>query len=313
MWRSRWAFNYFDFLSRVLSAAAWLLEARGPVLIVVPTSPHLKLPRFYNDVCAARSEHVLYRQRVIRATRAITVGQVLAAFGTVTSDSHVLEGLEVPRTTVCCVNAGGHYNVSAAAQLVARVLHHYGFGRFVTHLRPSGAPPSSAAPGGLTLVSRTPPPWSKPPAQRAITTAARLLADCAAARIRRSLEPAAAPCSMINFERSTFASTLEQLQRTSILVGMHGAGLANAIFLPPGGLLVEVLPSAFTAPPSFGLHKYDLLGDVGMVARQQLIAKESSAACAAQARGVSERLRECDVDLRWAEVERAILHARSGK
>jgi hypothetical protein len=36
---------------------------------------------------------------------------------------------------------------------------------------------------------------------------------------------------------------VELFSRTSVLIGMHGAGFTNSIFMPPGGAIVEIVPS----------------------------------------------------------------------
>jgi hypothetical protein len=51
----------------------------------------------------------------------------------------------------------------------------------------------------------------------------------------------------IVFEDLTLKEQVELLSQTKILAGLHGAGLANAIFLQEGAKLLEFIPNAFAA------------------------------------------------------------------
>ena len=44
----------------------------------------------------------------------------------------------------------------------------------------------------------------------------------------------------VDFDLSTFQEGLNMVSRSMVLVGVHGAGLTNLIFLPSGGALVEL-------------------------------------------------------------------------
>lgn len=46
----------------------------------------------------------------------------------------------------------------------------------------------------------------------------------------------------VDFANISFAQQLETVQRTDILVGVHGAGMTHEMFLTPGSALVEILP-----------------------------------------------------------------------
>ena len=50
---------------------------------------------------------------------------------------------------------------------------------------------------------------------------------------------------MVNFAAIPLAEQLKVIRGTDILVGVHGAGLTHAMFLPPDSALVEILPAEF--------------------------------------------------------------------
>ena len=50
---------------------------------------------------------------------------------------------------------------------------------------------------------------------------------------------------MVNFADIPLPKQLEVIQNTDILVGVHGAGLTHALFLPLGSAIVEILPAGF--------------------------------------------------------------------
>ena len=139
-------------------------------------------------------------------------------------------------------------------------------------------------------------------ASRAITNAAALLSDCN----RR-----AAACSRLRFPpEAPFKTALATLQQVEVLVGVHGAGLANAIFMRSGSSVVEILPAGFAQPGSFAItpDKYGWLEGLGL-RRVRLVASETNQACASEserARKVWERLRDCDVTVSWQQVEDAL-------
>jgi hypothetical protein len=47
---------------------------------------------------------------------------------------------------------------------------------------------------------------------------------------------------VVDFDGMTFAAQVEMMSRTRILIGIHGAGLVNAMFLPPEAAVIELLP-----------------------------------------------------------------------
>lgn len=61
----------------------------------------------------------------------------------------------------------------------------------------------------------------------------QLEADCA----RRGVA-----FEVVDFEGMPFERQVELMSRTSVLIGIHGAGLVNAMFLPPGAAVIELMP-----------------------------------------------------------------------
>ena len=85
-------------------------------------------------------------------------------------------------------------------------------------------------------------------------------------------------------------SQLEVLRDADILVGVHGAGLTNAIFLDAQAkpVLVEVLAASFAAK-GFGLIKFGFLPALG-VRHVRVVTREADTGCVSRAKGVAERL-----------------------
>ena len=91
------------------------------------------------------------------------------------------------------------------------------------------------------------------------------------------------------------------------LVGVHGAGLANAVFLKQGMVAVELMPRAFAASAhSFGAAKFGFLPALG-VRHVRVAVAESDPRCVERAGKVAERLRDCDVTVEWRQLEHALL------
>ena len=61
----------------------------------------------------------------------------------------------------------------------------------------------------------------------------------------------------------TVSSRRAERIRAQVLLGVHGSGLMNAVFMAKGSLLIEVFPSSFAGPGSFGLPKYTFLRRLG--------------------------------------------------
>ena len=58
-----------------------------------------------------------------------------------------------------------------------------------------------------------------------------------------------------------FAEAIQRVRKARVLVGVHGAGLTNAVFMAgkADATLVEVLPAAFASDGRFGLIKFGFL------------------------------------------------------
>jgi hypothetical protein len=297
--RTRWPHNFMEFFTRVLVAAPTLLTARSAAIsMLVPNLP-AGLPAFYNDILGPLSIELH-------------------------SSAAALRGRSFHAPTFCCVNSITDLNRTAVDTLVDIIRRHHlattpRMGQFKQPPQPTYAamlrrsvaiierdPPQPAGDhhhrdghkGSLAVLPR------RAHSGRAITTLETLLEEC---------ERRAAECHRLRFPPAVpFSQSLRVLERASILVGFHGAGLANALFMRrPGATVVEVLPKGFAQPGSFAMtpDKYGWLAEVG-VRRVRVIAREtSSAACTTpseRARREWERLRDCDVDLSWDEVDAAI-------
>ena len=107
---------------------------------------------------------------------------------------------------------------------------------------------------------------------RQISNLPQLLARCSSST---------ATCSVVDFGELTLARTVALLQGADALVGMHGADLANGLFLSNGSLIVEILGITFASPGSYGPSRYKFLNGTGLVHRQ-ILAPESDPLCAAR-------------------------------
>ena len=89
-------------------------------------------------------------------------------------------------------------------------------------------------------------------------------------------------------------------------MGVHGAGLANAVFMHEGTKIVELLPRGFSGRRTFGASKFDFLAALGL-RHTQIVARESDArGCQQRAHGLAEMLRDCDVRVEWGELRGAL-------
>jgi len=303
VWRSRWPYNYMELFSRILAAAPVLLSHSDAELIV-PGLP-VTAPSFYSDLLTPLCH------RLHAGSRA--------------DSQRWLSGRRFSSGQLCCMNAAYAFNTSAVDALVAKILAHH---RIPRRPPPAWAPfivcnnvtasrdglqrclppaPASALfeDARYALVFRLVTSRANLTASsRSITNAESVLAECEAATL--AAVSSASRCQRIRFPpEMPFAAALRQLQTTTVLIGVHGAGLMNAIFMPRGSVLVEVFPSAFVHD-SFGPPKYAFLGASLGFGHVQMVAPETSRHCVERAHAQLELLRDCDVTLEWASVEGAL-------
>lgn len=58
---------------------------------------------------------------------------------------------------------------------------------------------------------------------------------------------------VVEFFELAFKDQLHLFQRTDILIGMHGAGLANIVYTPPEAAVIELIPYTWRAQEYFNL------------------------------------------------------------
>lgn len=63
----------------------------------------------------------------------------------------------------------------------------------------------------------------------------------------------------------TFTEQIKLLSSTALLVGMHGAGLTNALFMLPGNAVLEILPGSFSSQMLAQTLFKDISNDAGLV------------------------------------------------
>ena len=113
------------------------------------------------------------------------------------------------------------------------------------------------------------------------------------------------------------------LQSTSILVGIHGADLANAYFLPANATVVEVLGEHFASGVTYAFRAYQRLAQTHLL-HKRLVVQESDPACVKAALAwcarqnstmvvmrpeegpkpcdAKDRLIDCPVDVHWSQL-----------
>jgi hypothetical protein len=61
--------------------------------------------------------------------------------------------------------------------------------------------------------------------------------------------------TVVDMASLSFSEQTDLLARTTILVGIHGSGMTNLLFLPHGAVVVELFPFGFTRPTFEGVIK----------------------------------------------------------
>ena len=214
-------------------------------------------------------------------------------------------------------------NTSAVKDLLTRIRRHHLGRAYSSPLRPIAplrlpllAASASSSPR-IALIERALLPRRpqqcrpRPPIPTGCerTPLARLQTPHSCSWIARSTSARAAFARFKPPPLEPFAAALETLASTHVLIGMHGAGLVNAVFLPPGATVVEIFPRRFSAPGSFGWEKHTWLRQLGLRRLRMLADEVSLQGCVSpeerKAR-VWARMRDCDVTVSWRDVERAL-------
>jgi len=214
---------------------------------------------------------------------------------------------------MCCITQEvnprtGVINASAARLLISRTIQYHA----ADILNSKSSDASSKAGAGslirVLLIQRQAPPWSDSIEGRRISNFEKLLQQCNHA--------SGLHCSSIYFEQLSFPQSLRALRESDVLVGVHGAGIANGIFLRHGSLVVEIFSSGFLAAgrpgfPVFGESKHTHVRTLG-IGYRRIVASETDSWCRQrQSKGnfrdaEKEHLRDCDLTVKWEELDRAI-------
>ena len=54
------------------------------------------------------------------------------------------------------------------------------------------------------------------------------------------------PVKIVQMEKESFASQVNIMRNTRVLIAPHGAGTMNQIFMPKGGVIVELFPMGYS-------------------------------------------------------------------
>ena len=136
-----------------------------------------------------------------------------------------------------------------------------------------------------------------------------------------------AQCKEIDFGALPFMQTVELLQSTDVLAGIHGAGLSNGLFMRANATLIEILGEAFAELPTYAFRAYHYLAATGLRHRRLVVvesepdcARAANAWCASQNSSFvrlreeegdkpctpKDRLIDCSVDVRWTQIVGAL-------
>ena len=84
---------------------------------------------------------------------------------------------------------------------------------------------------------------------------------------RPDRKPAAYPGALVvvaNPGTLPFVTQLALFRYADLLLGVHGSGMTNALYMRAGSYVVEVFGASFAEKGSWGLTKFDFLADVGL-------------------------------------------------
>ena len=216
IWRGSYPFNYMEAVRRLLGEASTLLSlAPETTDIAIPLASGLTLPSYYEKL-------------LLPFARVVGSGTAVAPAGSLGWNAHA-----VGSATLCCVRKPTKINVSAARAVLGRIVRaHCGSDSFDLHsLR-------AAEEVDVLLVERRAPRWAGISNGRRIVHSAELLQAC-----RQS----GRQCTAIDFGAVPFADAVRAVSAARVLVGVHGAGLTNAVVRDWRSKTVPVHPSSLSA------------------------------------------------------------------
>ena len=243
-------------MTRLVRVAPMLATLAPPVTILVPpVNGTSRTPAFYRRMLSAFGnvvESLDFMNSSPTSPHADQLGSAPFVF-------------TVRAAMLCCVNS---HLMSAEGRrlLLAKTLARWRM--------PVPPPPplesrgrSSARARVVRIIKRSGP--------RQISTHAQLLRTC---RTQERAPHTIYQCVSIEFRELPVAAVLAFMRNTSILVGIHGADLANALFLPPNATVVEVFGRHFASPPTYGMRAFEHLAKTRLRHRR-LIVDESDSTC----------------------------------
>lgn len=291
VWRSRYWYNFGEFMHRVMDVSPSLAQRSNVTFFLAPpaNATHAN-PKAAAAVAAWPPPHI---------------SSVLSAFGDVHFDSSAILNRTFETAWLCCLNDIDHKRAGREALATRTLAHlHVDIG---DSLDAESATLTADPPvRNVRIINRTD--------TRLISNLDELLAACA----RR----ADLSCSPVTFDSMSFSDSVRLMNTaTDALIGMHGAGLVNAFFLRSGAHVVEIYGQNFGRAPSFGLYHFAALNETGLH-HQRMWVPESEPSCVAAAETrcpmpfdsssyedcrlehMLPLLIDCPVTVDWASLER---------
>lgn len=287
VWRSRFQSNFGDFAGRVLQKASWLAglaQAGRPLhFFLAPADVDSMGNPINMSLTEAQPFHWAERW--------------LAPFGSVNLTIDTIINREFAGVWRCCINTRG-FSHAARLSMVNATLKHFSIeatsaekAASTTYLR-------------VLFAQRTESP-------RRIFNLDALLEQCQHHYALR--------CRAVDFARMTFRKVVQLVNlETDVLVGMHGAELANGYFMRNGMALIEIFGRSFGRPGSYGLRNYAGLFSRSGLIHERLVVPESDDACAQRAEAycapfhlrphacVLPIVIDCAVKVSWDELLRVL-------
>lgn len=263
VWRSRWWFNYAETMTRVVSHAVHLAHSKQPV--------HF----FFPPVQGASSWPPPFYSRLFKA------------FGSVHWTARTLRAHSFQAVWTCCVNGGPsgdpHYVASGHHVLQRKTLGTFNLTlrRTVDEFDNETAYETAVLALGVRHSRRRQMLFVNRTGPRQISNLPSLLESCSALP--------GLSCRAIDFGAISYRTAVTTLNsHTDVLVGMHGADLANSYFLADGAVVIEVFGVAFGTQPTYGTAHFSLLNLTGVV-HQRIMTAETQPACVSSARVACSR------------------------